>query len=64
MGIEFVEEIVAEILSYHSTLLEEVAIHHKIHRILLLKKIVFSFTYNQYNQGKAPVQKRQIEKNS
>jgi hypothetical protein len=61
MGIEFVKEIVAEILCNHSVLLGEVAMHDKIHRIILSKKIVFSFTTIK---GKHLCRSVNIEKNS
>jgi hypothetical protein len=44
MGMELVKEIVAEIICKNSELLEKVAMHDKMHRIGLLKKIVYSFT--------------------
>jgi hypothetical protein len=43
MGVELTKEIVAEILCSRSDLLDEVAIHDKAHKVLLIKKIVFSF---------------------
>jgi hypothetical protein len=44
MGMELVKEIAAEIICNNSELLEEVAMHDKMHKIVLLKKIIYSFT--------------------
>ena len=43
LGIEITHEIVAEILCSHHEVLGEIAMHDKAHKVILLKKIVFSF---------------------
>jgi hypothetical protein len=42
-GLEFTNEVVAEILIAHEELLEEIAIHDAKHKAFLIQKIVFSF---------------------
>ena len=42
-GLEVTKEIVAEILTAHEELLEEIATHDQNHKAILIKRIVFSF---------------------
>ena len=43
LGLEMTKEIVAEILCSYPQLLEEIVLHDQNHKVLILKKIVFSF---------------------
>jgi hypothetical protein len=60
-GIEVTNEIVAEILTSHQELLEELAFHDKNHKAILIKKIVFSFITIK---GKHLCKTSNIEQNS
>ena len=42
-GIEMTKDIVAELICNDSELFKEIGLHDKNHRIMLMKKIVFSF---------------------
>jgi hypothetical protein len=61
LGLEITKEIVAEILCSQPEILEEVALHDKNHKALLMKKIVFSFVTIK---GKHLCRTANIEQNS
>jgi len=60
-ALEVSKEIVAEILTAHEELLEEIALHNQLHKAILIKKIVFSFVTIK---GKHLCRNFNIEENS
>lgn len=60
-GIEITNEIVAELLCTDSDLFREISLHDKQHKVIILKKIVFSFISIK---GKHQCRTVNVEKNT